>query len=144
SPASTPAGSLRRCDVAFRVPSAPEGTDMDAFDLSGDIAIVTGGNGGIGRGMAVGLAKAGADIALAARDAEKLAATAAEIEALGRRCLALTCDVTQRDQIEAAVERTRTDLGPPTILVNNAGIARPARPERMAEEDWDAVLDTNL
>jgi 2-deoxy-D-gluconate 3-dehydrogenase len=117
---------------------------MDEFDLSGTVAIVTGGNGGIGRGIALGLAKAGADIALAARNQEKLAATQSEIDALGRKCLALSCDVTKRADIESAIERTLDELGLPTILVNNAGIGRGSRPEKHTEADWDAVLDTNL
>lgn len=117
---------------------------MDIFDLSGQVAIVTGGNGGIGRGIALGLAQAGADIALAARDKAKLSATKAEVEALGRRCLALSCDVTRRADIEAAVVATRAGLGPPGILVNNAGIARSARPDEMREDQWDDVVDTNL
>ena len=117
---------------------------MDEFDLSGSVAIVTGGNGGIGRGIALGLAQAGADVTLAARNQEKLAATKAEIDALGRRCLAVSCDVTKRADIEAAIERTRDQLGVPEILVNNAGIGRGSRPERHTEADWDAVLDVNL
>jgi 2-deoxy-D-gluconate 3-dehydrogenase len=108
------------------------------------VAIVTGGNGGIGRGIALGLAKAGADIALAARNQDKLAATKAEIDALGRRCLALSCDVTKRADIDATIQRTRDELGMPTVLVNNAGIGRGSRPEKHSEEDWDAVLDVNL
>lgn len=117
---------------------------MDEFDLSGSVAIVTGGNGGIGRGIALGLAKAGAHIALAARNQDKLAATKAEIDALGRKCLALSCDVTKRADIESAIQRTRDELGIPTVLVNNAGIGRGSRPEKHSEADWDAVLDVNL
>jgi len=117
---------------------------MPDFDLSGSVAIVTGGNGGIGKGIAVGLAEAGADIAIAARNAEKSAEAKAEIEALGRRCIAVSCDVLNRADIEATVRATREQLGEPNILVNNAGIARGARPERLSEADWDAVVDTNL
>jgi 2-dehydro-3-deoxy-D-gluconate 5-dehydrogenase len=117
---------------------------MDAFNLQGSVAIVTGGNGGIGRGIALGLAGAGADIALAARNAEKLAATRAEIESLGRRCLSVSCDVTVRADIDRAVLETSRELGAPAILVNNAGISGGGRPETMSEETWDAVVDTNL
>jgi 2-dehydro-3-deoxy-D-gluconate 5-dehydrogenase len=117
---------------------------MDEFDLSGRVAIVTGGNGGIGRGIALGLAKAGADIAIAARNAEKLESTAAEIRALGRRCAAIGCDVTKRSDIEAAITRTKAELGHPEILVNNAGVTGGGRPESIPEETWDRVLDTNL
>jgi 2-deoxy-D-gluconate 3-dehydrogenase len=114
------------------------------FGLGGTVAIVTGGNGGIGRGIALGLAEAGADIAIAARNPEKTAAVAAEVEALGRRCLALVCDVLARGHIEAAVATTRSKLGKVCILVNNAGIAGGGRPESLEEEVWDRVLDTNL
>lgn len=117
---------------------------MDEFNLQGSVAIVTGGNGGIGRGIAIGLARAGADIALAARNRDKLAATRAEIESLGRRCLAVSCDVTVRDDIDRAVLETTRELGAPAILVNNAGISGGGRPETMSEETWDAVVDTNL
>jgi 2-dehydro-3-deoxy-D-gluconate 5-dehydrogenase len=117
---------------------------MDEFNLAGSVAIVTGGNGGIGRGIALGLAQAGADIALAARNAAKLAATRAEVESLGRRCLAISCDVTVRADIDRAVLETTRELGAPAILVNNAGISGGGRPETMSEETWDAVVDTNL
>lgn len=117
---------------------------MDEFDLSGSVAIVTGGNGGIGRGIALGLAKAGADIAIAARNLEKTAAVVAEIETLGRMAMGIGCDVTKRAEIDAAVARTIAELGHPDILVNNSGIAGGGRPEEIAEETWDAVLDTNL
>jgi 2-dehydro-3-deoxy-D-gluconate 5-dehydrogenase len=117
---------------------------MRLFDLAGSVAIVTGGNGGIGRGMAVGLAEAGADVAIAARNPEKTAAVVAEIEALGRRAIGISCDVTQRSEIDAAVQQTIAELGQPGILVNNSGIARGARPEDLSEDDWDAVVDTNL
>lgn len=117
---------------------------MDEFSLTDRVAIVTGGNGGIGRGIALALARAGADVAIAARNASKLEATEAEIRALGRRCLALSCDVTDRHDIEAAITRTKAELGHPEILVNNAGVAGGGRPESIPEETWDQVLDTNL
>lgn len=117
---------------------------MEMFDLAGRVAIVTGGNGGIGRGIALGLARAGADIAIAARDATKLESTAAEVRALGRQCLAISCDVTRRQEVDACIEQTRAELGTPGILVNNAGIAAGGRPERLDEATWDSVVDTNL
>lgn len=117
---------------------------LPEFDLSGHVALITGGNGGIGRGIAVGLARAGADIVIAARNEAKTTAVVEEIEALGRRCLGLCCDVTRRDEIEAAVGRAQAEFGRLDVLVNNAGIARAAPPETMAEDAWDLVLDTNL
>jgi 2-deoxy-D-gluconate 3-dehydrogenase len=117
---------------------------MDEFKLDGEVGFVTGGNGGIGRGIALGLARAGADVVLAARDADKLESTRKEIEGLGRRCLALRCDVNQRADVTRALEAAREGLGPVSILVNNAGVARMSPPEKLSEADWDDVLDTNL
>ncbi|MCA9831518.1 MAG: glucose 1-dehydrogenase [Dehalococcoidia bacterium] len=117
---------------------------MDLFDLSGSVAIVTGGNGGIGRGIALGLAEAGADVAIAARNEEKTATVVAEIKALGRRAVGIRCDVAKKTDIEAAVASTTANLGTPGILVANSGIALGTRPEALPEEDWDRVLDTNL
>jgi 2-deoxy-D-gluconate 3-dehydrogenase len=117
---------------------------VDAFDLTGSVAIVTGGNGGIGRGIALGLAQAGASVVIAARNEEKTAAVVAEIEALGMRALGARCDVTKRAEIDATVSAARDAFGLPTILVNNSGIARQSRPETMSEAAWDEVVDTNL
>jgi 2-deoxy-D-gluconate 3-dehydrogenase len=119
-------------------------SDLSDFDLTGAVAIVTGGNGGIGRGIALGLARAGADIAIAARNPQKTAAVVQEVQALGRRCLGLDCDVRKRADIDRAVEAVLKELGRVSILVNNAGIAAGGRPEAIAEEVWDRVLDTNL
>jgi 2-deoxy-D-gluconate 3-dehydrogenase len=117
---------------------------LSEFDLTGAVAIVTGGNGGIGRGIALGLAAAGADVAVAARNPEKTAAVVREIEGLGRRALGLDCDVLDRRQIDRAVETTRLKLGAVAILVNNAGVAAGGQPESLEEEVWDRVIDTNL
>jgi 2-dehydro-3-deoxy-D-gluconate 5-dehydrogenase len=118
--------------------------DANAFDLSGAVAIVTGGNGGIGRGIAVGLARAGADIAIAARNKDKTKSVVREIEALDQRCLGIECDVRKRADIDSVVDTVLEKLGRVCILVNNAGIAAGGRPESLAEEVWDRVLDTNL
>ncbi len=118
---------------------------MPDFDLSGRVALVTGGNGGIGRGMAIGLAEAGADVAIAARNQDKTAVVVAEIEALGRRAIAVRCDVTVEADLHTSVARTVEELGSLDILVNNAGIGGGgAYPQEIEAEDWDRILGTNL
>ena len=114
------------------------------FDLSGKVAIVTGGNGGIGLGMAKGLAGAGADLVIAARDAVKTAQAVREIEALGGRALGLTVDVTDEAQIRRMVADTVAALGRVDILVNNAGTVVRKSPEETTVEEWDTVFDVNL
>lgn len=112
------------------------------FDLTGKVALVTGANTGIGQAVAVALASAGADIAVAGRSAPD--ETAALVEALGRRFLALDADLSSTgpiaDTVATAVER----LGAVDILVNNAGIIRRADSLDFTEADWDAVMDVNL
>ena len=114
------------------------------FDLSGRVALVTGGNGGIGRGIALGLAGAGADLVILGRDEAKNAAVVEEARALGRRAIGVACDVRERGQIEAAFAIAESEFGRLDILVNNAGIAAGGRPEEIPTETWDAVLGTNL
>jgi 2-dehydro-3-deoxy-D-gluconate 5-dehydrogenase len=117
---------------------------MKLFDLGGRVAIVTGGNGGIGRGIALGLAQAGADVCIAARDAAKSERVRREIEDLGRRCIVAHCDVGQLTDIDAAIDAARTAFGSVHILVNNAGRAALNAPEAMTDEEWLGVIDTNL
>jgi len=117
---------------------------VNEFDLSGAVALVTGGNGGIGRGIALGLARAGADIVIAARNMAKTAAVQQEIEALGRRCLAVACDVAQRAEVDAAVQAALDAWGKLTIAVANAGIGIRGAPEAVSEADWRQVLGVNL
>ncbi len=114
------------------------------FDLSGTVTLVTGGNGGIGQGIADGLADAGASVVIAARNEDKTAAAVAAIESRGGTALGVACDVNVRADLEAAVSRCESEYGRLDILVNNAGVARGGPAETIAEEDWQLVIDTNL
>ena len=120
----------------------------DLFDLSGKVALVTGASSGLGRHFAIVLAKAGAHVAACARRADKLAETVAEIESQkgygGGRALGLGMDVTDADSIEAAFAAVEGELGPVTLLINNAGIAERNPALEVTEEQWDRVMDTNL
>ena len=118
---------------------------MDLFDLSGKVAIVTGGNGGIGLGMARGLAKAGAAVVVVGRNAEKSAAAVAELDTLGGGgAMAVEADVSKSDAVTAMVKRVSEKLGRIDILVNNAGTNIRKTPQDLSEEEWHTVLDTNL
>ncbi len=117
---------------------------MTLFDLEGKVAIVTGGNGGIGLGIARGLASAGAALAVAARNAEKSARAVAELEGLGATARATPCDVSDARSVKAMVTEVMAAFGRIDILVNNAGTNIRKRPEELAEQDWHTVLDTNL
>jgi NAD(P)-dependent dehydrogenase (short-subunit alcohol dehydrogenase family) len=112
-------------------------------ELSGRIALVTGGGRGIGREAALALASAGADVAVAARSADELADAVTAIRAAGRRGEAIVCDVTERAQVEAMVAQVKTTLGEPSILVNNAGIAGSAKLADTTDEMWDRMLRVN-
>jgi 2-deoxy-D-gluconate 3-dehydrogenase len=114
------------------------------FDLSGKVAIVTGGNGGIGLGMARGLADAGANIAIVGRNEAKSNAAAAELSQRGVTALAVTTDVTDQAAVAAMVERTVRELGRIDILVNNAGINIRKPPHALELAEWDSVIRTNL
>jgi 2-dehydro-3-deoxy-D-gluconate 5-dehydrogenase len=117
---------------------------VDLFDLSGRVAIVTGGNGGIGRGIALGLAEAGADICIASRNQDKSARVQSEVEGLGRRCISIPCDVNEASDIVAVIDATRAAFGGFQILVNNAGIGSVNAADQMTDEEWSSVIDTNL
>ncbi len=117
---------------------------MDPFDLSGRIAIVTGGNGGLGLGMARGLAQAGAAIAIAARDAAKSEKAAAALNSEGFRCRHYTLQASSKASCTKMVEAVAGDFGRCDILINNAGTTRRKRPEQITEDDWREVLDVNL
>ncbi|MGH6904205.1 MAG: SDR family NAD(P)-dependent oxidoreductase [Geminicoccaceae bacterium] len=114
------------------------------FDLSGRVAIVTGGNGGIGLGMAKGLAAAGAAVVVAARDQEKSAAAVAELEGQGAKAVAVALDVTDAASCRAMVDQTVTRFGRLDVLVNNAGTNVRKQPEEYTLEEWRMILETNL
>ncbi len=112
--------------------------------LQGHVALVTGASQGIGRACALALAKAGATVAVAARNEEKLKAVVAEIEAAGGKAAAYPLDVASEEAIKATVKQIAADLGKVDILVNNAGITRDGLLMRMKRADWDDVINTNL
>ena len=114
------------------------------FDLTGRVAIVTGGNGGIGLGMARGLADAGADIAVVGRNEDKSKAAVAELASRGVRAIAVATDVTDKEAVGRMVERVKSELGRIDILVNNAGINIRKPPHALELEEWSSVIDTNL
>jgi 2-deoxy-D-gluconate 3-dehydrogenase len=112
------------------------------FDLSGRVAVVTGANTGIGQGIAVALARAGADVALVGRSSAD--DTAQRVRAAGRRAALIPADLSTIAPIGDVVAQTLSELGGLDILVNNAGIIRRADAVDFSEEDWDLVIDTNL
>ena len=112
------------------------------FDLTGRVALVTGANTGIGQAIALALAGAGADVALAGRS--PAADTAAEIASLGRKAVPIDADLASIAPVEGLIERTIETLGGLDILVNNAGTIRRADAVDFSEADWDSVIDTNL
>ncbi len=114
------------------------------FSLAGQIVLVTGGSQGIGRAIALTLAKVGADVAVLARSLDKCQSVAAEVAALGVRSLAVRCDLADAVEIVEAVKQVSAGLGPVTTLVNNAAITRDGLMLRMKRGDWDAVIATNL
>jgi len=114
------------------------------FDLKGRAALVTGGNGGIGLGMAKGLAQAGAAIAIAGRDAKKNADAVAQLKAAGARAIALEVDLRDEKACRAMADDAAAQLGRLDILVNNAGMNIRKPPQDLTLEEWRTVLDTNL
>lgn len=119
-------------------------TASTPFDLSGRVAIVTGGNGGIGLAIAEGLAHAGATVVIAARDREKSLQAVDALTKAGRRAVALEIDVASEASVQAVVARVRAEVGEIAILVANAGMNIRKRPEAYELDDWQRVLDTNL
>ena len=114
------------------------------FDLRDRVAIVTGGNGGIGLGMARGLARAGARVVVAARNRDKSAGAVRELQTLGSDALALTVDVTDEPSVDAMVAEAALRCGRIDILVNNAGINIRKPAHELPLEEWQQVIDTNL
>ncbi|MDP2332518.1 MAG: glucose 1-dehydrogenase [Reyranella sp.] len=117
---------------------------MKLFDLSGRVAVVTGGNGGIGLGMAKGMAAAGATIVVAGRDAAKNAAAVKEIQNLGATTSAIAVDVLKEDSCRALIADTVKRHGRLDILVNNAGMSIRKQPQDFMAAEWHKVLDSNL
>ena len=114
------------------------------MDLKGKIAIVTGAAQGIGKVIALGLAKCGADIAVSDINEDSLNAAVKEIEALGRKAIAVKMDVSSLKDCEEMVKKTIDAFGKVDILINNAGITRDTVLLRMKEEQWDQVIQVNL
>jgi NAD(P)-dependent dehydrogenase (short-subunit alcohol dehydrogenase family) len=114
------------------------------FDLTGRVAIVTGGSIGLGRQMAEGLAEMGADLVLCARKQERCHQAAEELQQLGVKAIALGCDVKNPASIQEMVDATLSQFGRIDVLINNAGISWGAPVEEMRLEDWNKVIETNL
>jgi 3-oxoacyl-[acyl-carrier protein] reductase len=117
----------------------------DTQELSGRVALVTGGSRGIGRAVSLALAGAGADIAVNYRSREREAQEMrSQVEGCGRRCITVRADVSVATDVSRMVKSVEETLGAVTILVNNAGIARPRSLEEITEEDWDTTMNVNL
>jgi 2-deoxy-D-gluconate 3-dehydrogenase len=115
------------------------------FDLTGQVAVVTGGNGGIGRGIALGLAQAGAAVAVFGRNDEKNRRVLSELKSIGVPSVAMKVDVTDRAGLEPALNRVESELGSIGILVNNAGnVSLSGGVLLEKSEDWDNVIETQL
>src|SRR5512139_1625511 len=121
-----------------------EGIGEEALKLAGKVALVTGAAQGIGKAVALLLARNGADIVVSDINLEKAEETAKEVQALGRKALATKVDVARLGDVEKMVEAILAQFGKVDILINHAGIARDKLILRMTEEDWDAVLNINL
>ena len=117
---------------------------MKMFDISGKVALVTGGNGGIGLAMALGIASCGANVAIAGRNAEKAVSALEALRALGIEAEFITADVTKKADCQRMIAETEERFGRLDILVNNAGTSIRKMPQDYSEDEWHQVLDTNL
>src|SRR5262249_51678698 len=116
----------------------------DGLNLAGRVAVVIGGTSGIGHTIALGLAKAGADVVPSARHTDSVSRTAAEIKSLGRKTLSVPCDVTDRGSLQTLLKSVVGVLGKVDILVNCAGLNQRAPTLDFSEADWNRLIDTNL
>ena len=114
------------------------------FDLSGSVAVVTGGGSGLGQGMALALAHGGADVAVVGRRLDKLEETARQVRQLGRRALAVAADVTREEDVERMADTVERELGPIGILLNAAGVTVIKPTTQLSLQEWQKVVDTNL
>jgi 2-deoxy-D-gluconate 3-dehydrogenase len=120
-------------------------TSPKLFNLSGNVAVITGGNGGIGRSIEIGLAEAGASVAIFGRNEEKNKKTLSELKKIGIPSMAMQVDITNRSELKPAIKKVENELGGISILVNNAGIVSLSGGVlNETEEDWDGVIETQL
>ena len=120
-------------------------TTTKLFDLTGNVAVITGGNGGIGRSIAIGLAQAGASVAIFGRNDAKNKATLSELKDIGVPVMALKIDITKRAELAPAIKKVEQELGSISILVNNAGIAvLSGGILNETEEEWDGLIEVQL
>ena len=117
---------------------------MKCFDLTGKVAIITGGNGGLGLGIAKGLASEGCAVALVGRNQEKINKAVAEMEAIGAKAIGVKADVSKEDDVNRMVAETVEQLGRVDILFNNAAISWGVAPEKLTIEDWDQFIAIDL
>lgn len=114
------------------------------FDVKGRFALVTGASSGLGRQFALCLAEQGANVAVAARRLDRLEELKKEIEAMGVRCLAIRCDITDSKQVAAMVEQTEREFGRIDILINNVGLGTAKPATEFTDEEWGQMMDTNV
>lgn len=114
------------------------------FDLNGKVALVTGASSGLGADAAIAYAKQGASVAVMARRLEKLEEVKKEIEAIGGKCIAVECDVTNEENVKTAIEQVLAAYGHIDILLNNAGVAVGGGVDSLTEEAWDKSMNTNV